>query len=249
MTARFIAAASFALTAFCLPAFAQSRIVPAQPIAFEPVNLRMTVDSCMFAPATVQVRAVGSTLKVTQQPNACFAAGTPEVVDVRLGSLATGDYRVEVYNGSGDGAATETLALQVLGRVGIAVFPPPVRPLTDYTGMWWTPTESGWGLSLHQSPADVLFGAWFVYGASGQPEWYSLQGGQWTSATRWTGTIYRTTGPYFGTLTYDPRLVVVTPVGTATLDFTQVPGDEGHARFSYSIGNFAIAKVISRAPQ
>jgi hypothetical protein len=246
---RFIPAAAFAMAVFSAASFAQSRIVPAAPTAFEPVNLRMTVDSCAFSPSTVHVNAAGSTLKVTQQPNACLVAGPPEVVDVRLGSLAPGDYRVEVYSGNAEGPAAETLAFQVRGRVEIAIFPPPPHPITDYTGLWWTPAESGWGLSLHQSAADVLVGAWFVYGATNQPEWFTLQGGHWTSATRWTGSIYRTTGPYFAGPAYDPRLVLVQPAGTATLEFKQLPGDEGHGRFSYTIDGAMTTKVISRAPQ
>ncbi|MGZ5032199.1 MAG: hypothetical protein ACXWAC_03290 [Usitatibacter sp.] len=240
---------ALALAILCAPSFAASRIVPAEPTAFEPVNLQMTVDSCAFVPSTVRVQAVGSTLKLTQQPNACFAPGEPEVVDVRLGSLAPGDYRVEVYfTGTADTPAAETLAFQVRTRPQIDIFPPPPHPLTDYTAMWWNPAESGWGLSLHQSAADALFGAWFIYDAAGQPEWYTLQSGRWTSATRWTGLIYRTTGPYFADPDYDPRRVLVLPVGAATLDFKQTPGDLGRARFTYTINGNTITKILVRAP-
>jgi hypothetical protein len=242
-----IAAASFALAATCaLPATA-ARIVPADPVAFQPVNLRMTVDSCAFVPGTVRVAAVGATLKVTQQMNNCLVAGTPEVVDVRLGTLAEGDYRVELYaSPSTDVAPIETLAFRVHGRVEIAVFPPPPRPLTDYSGLWWNPAEGGWGLSLHQSPFDVLFGSWYVYNASNQPEWYTVQGGQWTSATRWSGTIYRNTGPFFAGPGYDPRLVLVQAAGNAVLEFKQLPGQEDRATFTYTIDNVTTTKSVSR---
>ena len=238
-----------ALAAFAapLPALA-SEIVPAQPIAFELVNLRMTVDSCTFEPSTVRVRADGAVLRVTQHLNNCLQPGEPEVVDVRLGALAPGQYRVEVF-ASQDAARepVESLAFEVRERIEVAVFPPPTRPLTDYTGMWWNPLESGWGLSLHQSAAsDAMFGAWFVYGASGAPEWYTLQGGQWTGATRWTGPIYRTSGPFFAGPDYDPRLVLVQAAGTAVLDFRQAPGEEGRARFTYTIGGVTTTKVVTR---
>src|SRR3954470_16338549 len=131
-----LAAATFALAALP-PAFA-STIQPAQPSAFDPVNLRMTVDSCAFSPSTVQVTAAGDTLKVTQSLNACLVPGTPQVVDVRLGTLAPGDYRVEVYaTARADGAPAETLRFSVLPRAEAAVFPPTPRPLTDYGGMWF----------------------------------------------------------------------------------------------------------------
>jgi hypothetical protein len=241
------AATTFVL-AVALPfAAAASRIVPADPIAFQPVNLRMTVDSCAFVPGTVRVAAAGGVLRVTQQLNNCLVAGTPEVVDVRLGSLAPGDYRVEVYaTQSTDGAPIETLSFRVMSRVEIAVFPPPPRPLTDYTGLWWNPAEGGWGLSLHQSANDTLFGSWYVYGANGQPEWFTIQGGGWTSGTRWAGTIYRNTGPFFAGPGYDPRLVLTQAAGNAVLEFKQLPGAEDRATFTYTINGATTAKTISR---
>lgn len=244
-----LAAATFALAAAASVAAAQSRIVPAIPTAFELVNLRMTVDSCAFVPATVGVRAAGNVLKVSHQPNACFAPGEPQVMDVRLGALPAGDYRVEVFaSRDTDGPPAETLSFSVLPPVEIAVFPPPPRPLTDYTGLWWNPQESGWGLALHQSPLHAVFGAWFVYGANGQPQWYTLQQGQWLDATTWRGAIYRTTGPSFAGPDYDPRLVLVQAAGMATLDFRHRAGDEGRARFTYTLDGVTTTRVITRMP-
>lgn len=245
----FVMAAATCALAAALPAVAASRIVPAQPTAFEPVNLRMTVDSCTFNPATVRVRAAMNVLAVTQQLNACLLPGTPQTVDVGLGSLVSGDYRVEVYaNPDGEAAGTpiETLAFSVREPVEIAVFPPPPRPLTEYSGLWWNPLESGWGLALHQSALRSLFGGWFVYGPGGEPVWYTLQGGQWTDSTTWRGAIYRTTGPSFAGPDYDPRLVLVQAAGTATLDFRIREGEEGRARFTYTLGGVTTTKTISR---
>lgn len=241
-----MAAATFALAA-AIPAIAASRIVPAQPTAFEMVNLRMTVDSCAFNPSTVRVRASMNTLTLTQRPNACLVAGTPEIVDVRLGALAAGDYRVEVFaSPTPEGSPAATLAFTVHEPIEVAVFPPPPRPLTDYSGLWWNPLESGWGLSLHQGALHSVFGAWFVYNSGGQPEWYTLQGGQWIDATTWRGAIYRTTGPSFAGPDYDPRLVLVQAAGTATLDFAIREGEEGRARFTYTLGGVTATKVIER---
>lgn len=241
-----LASATFALAA-ALPVHAQSRIEPASPTAFATVNLRTTVDSCAFAPSTVRVRAEGQAIRVTQQPNACLQPGTPRVVDIRLGGFPAGSYAVEVYASTRtDTTPVERLSFEVTEPVETAVFPPPPRPLTDYTGLWWNPLESGWGLSLHQSPMHVVFGAWFVYGANGQPEWYTLQGGQWIDSTTWRGTLYRTTGPFFAGPDYDPRLVLVQAAGSATLDFAIRSGEEGRARFSYTIGGATTTKTISR---
>lgn len=241
-----MAAATFALAA-ALPAAAASRFIPAQPTAFETVNLRMAIDSCAFNPATVRVRSAINTLRVTQTLNACLLPGTPGVADVRLGALPAGDYRVEVYGSNDLGAAPiETLSFQVREPAEVAIFPPPPRPLTDYSGIWWNPQESGWGLSLHQSALHGLFGAWFAYGSGGQPEWFTLQGGQWIDSTTWRGTVYRTTGPFFAGPGYDPRLVLVLAAGTATLDLRHRSGEEGRARFTYTVNGATVTKVIER---
>jgi hypothetical protein len=235
------------LLAFFASAAPAARIVPAEPSAFDAVNLRMTVDSCTFVPGTVHVRAVANVLKLTQQLNACLVAGTPEVVDVRLGTLAPGDYRVEIFaSQSTSGTPMETLAFQVRERAEAAVFPPPPRPLTDYSGLWWNPQESGWGLSLHQGASHAIFGAWFVYGASGAPEWFTLQDGHWTSSTTWTGNVYRTTGPFFGVEPFDSQAVRVFPAGSATLDFRQLPGAEDRARFTYTVNGVGVTRTVGR---
>jgi hypothetical protein len=232
--------------AAALPAGA-ARVIPAEPIAFEPVVLRMTVDGCAFVAQSVRVRAEANVLKVTQHQNNCLVPGPIEIADVRLGTLAVGTYRVEVFGSLDESAPPiETLAFEVRSRPEIAVFPPPARPINDYSGLWWTPAESGWGLSLQQTATDAMFGALFVYGGDREAEWFTLQGGRWESATRWSATVYRTTGPFFASPVFDPRLVLIDAVGSATLDFRQVPGEEGNARFTYDVDGVTVSKVIRR---
>ena len=228
-----------------IAAFAASAIVPAQPTSFQLVNLRIPVDSCAFAPSTVRVKLVSNTFQVTQQINNCFAPGTPQVADVRLGMLPAGHYRVELYGSpSSMVPPIEMLSFQVRDPA-IAVFPAS-SPLTDYSGLWFNPGESGWGLSLHQGPTHAVFGLLFVYDGARQPQWYSLQGGQWTSYTKWTGSVFRTTGPGIANPVFDPALVQYAPSGTISIEFAQPPGEEGRARFTYTIGNATATKVVQR---
>ena len=246
MKTSILRAIALAACAACLSA-AASEIVPPQPVAFEAVNLRMTVDSCTFVPGTVRVSAVANTLRITQQMNQCLQPGPIRVVDVQLGKLAVGQYQVEVYaTPQPTGTPVERLSFEVRERVEIAVFPPPPRPLTDYTGIWWNPNESGWGFSLHQSATHVMFGALYVYNASGEPEWFTMPHGQWIDSTTWTSQIYRTTGPFVALPDFDPRLVLIRPVGSATIDFSQRPGEEGRARLTYTLNGTSITKVITR---
>lgn len=235
--------------AFALPAtaFAASSIDPAQPYAFDPVNLRMTVDSCAFAPEAVNVGVKDHVIEVRTRLNRCLLPGEPRVVDIRVGSLPPGAWRVNLLELDGDVVrVVDAHAFEVRTRPEIAVYPPPPKPLTDYSGHWYRPPESGWGLSLHQSPTHVVFAAWYVYDDSGNPAWYVIQDGRWVDAMRWSGTVIRTSGPPFFAPAFDPARVTRADAGTATFDFTQRPGEEGWASFSYTVDGRSGAKRITR---
>lgn len=233
----FFAFAGLACLAAASPALADSRLVPEQPYAFDPVNLRMTVDSCIFAEDAVTVAYAQGAIEVRLRQNNCLVPGPPRIVDIRLGSLAPGAWRVIVRPANGDIVLppSETIDFQVLERPAIAVFPPPPRPLADHSGQWYRPAESGWGLSFHQSATHVAFAAWYVYDAAGTPIWFTIQQGRWENATRWTGAVYRTSGPPFFAPVFDPAGVSIAPVGQATLDFEQQAGEEGYATFTYGV--------------
>jgi len=212
------------------------------------VILRRTTDACNFNARTVKVTMKENVITVDHEGDDCSPPGAPIVADIQLGALPAGNYRVDVWQYARlSTAPAETLTFQVLDPVQITVFPPPARPLTNYTGLWYNAQESGWGLSLHQGATWVMFGVLFVYDGGNRPEWYSIQGGQWTSSTQWSGTLFRTTGPAFSS-SFDASQVAYSQVGSASLDFTQVPGQEGRARFTYSIGNTSVTKTITRLP-
>jgi len=219
--------------------------VPADPVEFEHVHLRQTVDSCMFEESRVRVALEGRTIIVVQPPNQCLLPGPPEVVDVQLGAFPAGEYRVEVRLGENQ-PPVERIDFTVSGIVTIAIFPPPPRPIANYTGLWWTASESGWGLSLHQGRLFDLFGSLYVYGSGGAPEWYTLQSGRWESSTRWAGEVLRSSGPPWVSSTFNASLVSHADVGNVVLDFTMVPGREDRATFSLTIGGTSITKTITR---
>ena len=227
-------------------ASAASQVVPAQPLPFQVVNVRAVVDSCEFDESSVRVVMTGDTLRVTRAPIACSPPGPPITVDIRLGSFPAGSYRVELYNGPASELPQERLSFDVRGLAEPAVFPPPTRPLTDYTGLWYAPSESGWGISLTQSATHGLFGTWYVYDAANRPEWYTFQEGRWTSFTTWTATAYRTSGSFLGAPAFDPRLVTYASVGTVSFDFAIRAGLETKAQFSYNVNGLSGTKTIER---
>lgn len=226
-------------------AWAQAQVVPADPVQFERVSLRQTVDDCAFDPERVSVSMTGNVISVRQPPRQCFAPGEPAVVDIQLGAFPVGDYRVEIHN-SVDQPADARVDFTVSGLVQIAVVPAPPLPLDNYSGIWWKSSESGWGLSLHQGKLNTLVGSVYVFDQGQEPEWYSLGSGQWLSSTRWMGELFRSNGPAWSAPSYDGALVKHTAVGTVTLDFGMLPGTEDTARLSYTIGNITVVKTISR---
>src|SRR6185437_12906793 len=103
-----------------------------------------------------------------------------------------------------------------------------IPPAVDYTDLWFNPNESGWGMAMsHQF--GVMFLAWFVYDASGNPTWY-VASNCLVSGSSCSGPLYRTTGPAFGP-TFNPAAVQAFQVGTVSLNFA----DPNSAVLSYTV--------------
>jgi len=113
-------------------------------------------------------------------------------------------------------------------------------PTQNYSDMWWNPAESGWGLSLTQHNA-TIFGAWYIYDASGRAVWLVMPGGQWMSGTIFAGDLYSVTGPD-PRGAFDPAQVVRTRAGSATLAFSGID----RATLSYQVQGATGTKEIQR---
>ena len=114
---------------------------------------------------------------------------------------------------------------------------------TNYQDIWWAApsgVESGWGINLtHQS--DTIFATWFTYQTDGAQMWLVISASKVAAGT-YTGNVYRTTGPPFNAVPFNPSSVVETVVGTATFAFSD--GNDG--TFSYSIYGVSQTKAITR---
>jgi hypothetical protein len=111
---------------------------------------------------------------------------------------------------------------------------------TDQSDLWWIPAESGWGMQLVQR-GSVIFATLFVYGTSGAPTWYTATL-DYISNLTWTGDLYASTGPYFGTVPFNPANVMLTKVGTMTWAAPTV--DAG--TLNYVVNGVAITKDVVR---
>lgn len=116
------------------------------------------------------------------------------------------------------------------------------QPSFNYADMWWTSTESGWGISLVQHPSNIIFAAWFTYDDFGIPMWYvapaCLLVGDYCF-----GTLYETTGSPFSQ-PFNPSAVTVRPVGTLSLTFSSY----GNASMRYNVRGVIRTKSITRQP-
>lgn len=117
-------------------------------------------------------------------------------------------------------------------------------PTANHTGPWYKPTESGWGLTWYDNYPNnnAFFGLFFIYGATGQPDWYEFAG-DWTASDVHSGNLRKNTGPVFGT-TFDPGQVVKTPVGTYTLTFTSATT----ATLTFTVGGITRTNVAVIRP-
>jgi hypothetical protein len=111
---------------------------------------------------------------------------------------------------------------------------------TDQSDLYYIVAESGWGIQLVQR-GSVIFATMFVYGPAGAATWYVATMNS-TDATTWTGDLYATTGPYFGTVPFNPANVVATKVGTMTWTPTSVTT----GTLMYDVNGVGIVKSVVR---
>lgn len=114
---------------------------------------------------------------------------------------------------------------------------------TNYQDLWWNSpsgSEFGWGINLAQQGARI-FATWFTYDHDHTPMWLVATMLNTAPAT-YTGTLFRTTGPAFNAVPFNPARIVATSVGTAALTFT----DGNTATFSYTVNGVRQTKPVTR---
>jgi len=114
--------------------------------------------------------------------------------------------------------------------------------VANYEGLWWNApagSESGWGINFaHQG--DVIFATWFTYDAAGKGWWLVMTAPK-TAPNTYSGTLYKTTGPAFNAVPFNPMQVTPTQVGTGTLSFS----DANNATFAYTVNGISQTKNIT----
>ncbi len=111
---------------------------------------------------------------------------------------------------------------------------------TDQSDLYYVPTESGWGVQLVQR-GSVIFATMFVFGPDGATTWY-VATLNFVSGSTWTGDLYTGTGPYFGTVPFNPANVVARKAGTMTWAAQTL----GTGTLSYVADGVAVTKNVIR---
>jgi hypothetical protein len=208
----------------------------------------------MTAQRTLDGRYVGTLVQTTGPP---FDAGVFRPERVRTFAVGTGSLAFDAGgNGTFAFAVNGVTRTRPIVRLAFGLLPActfalenDIRVAYNYQDQWWAApsgSEPGWGLSLaHQG--DTIFATWFTYDVDGSPLWLSVTAPK-TAAGTYAGTLYRTSGPPFDAVVFDPSRVTAVAVGTATLTFAN--GNE--ATFSWSVegvtGKSAITRQIFEAP-
>ncbi len=112
-------------------------------------------------------------------------------------------------------------------------------PPTHVTGMWWNPSESGWGITFTQQ-ANIIFVALYTYDSTGTARWYVVSSCL-VSGDGCTGDFYSVQGGSAPTVPWNPTLMP-TKVGVFTAKFTDV----NNGSIAYSINGVNGAKQITR---
>lgn len=133
---------------------------------------------------------------------------------------------------------------EVLAAVAAAwlwAFPAAASNVTDH---WYSPAESGWGLSVTQQE-DIAFIVMFVYDRTGAPTWFAgsaqRYGRDMQGNPGFAGQLYRTSGPWFGA-PFDPAKLTTAPAGSVTFEANGIDS----AILAYSIDGVAVTKTVQR---
>src|SRR5690606_1690932 len=127
---------------------------------------------------------------------------------------------VAALSGDGTSVVLQTAAANLVpgasaGSTGVVQRPNPLLPALR-SGIWWIPSESGWGLFVFEQ-GGVLAAAWYTYDQDGEPTWFVSPALE-ASAGRYTGQVLRCTGTPFDRIGNSAN-AVETVLGNASLQF------------------------------
>ena len=229
-----ISAISLMVTISCglaqaqLPPSGTTALLPANPTSADNLKLSMKDRTCgginPYKPDdTYSVSMSQNNITVTLGETTgsivplCPPSGPREEFDI--GRLPAGNFTLSVYNSNFGTSPDGFIILNspfTVTDARVLKTAPYVR--LDYSGHWWDPNDSGWGLFIWQDARDNILAAWFTYTPDGKPIWYVFQPTWETNVATATANLqqtFRAPGP----TSPPPTMTGYFPVGTAKLDF------------------------------
>jgi hypothetical protein len=112
----------------------------------------------------------------------------------------------------------------------------------DYTDIWWTPGEGGWGMNVIQSE-NFLFVTFFIYGVDHKPTWYTADLSL-DNTGAYSGSLYANTGTYYA-LPWNTGDATEQQVGTAS--FRPSTSNAYQATMTYVVNGIGtVVKSVER---
>lgn len=232
-------------------------LMPAKPTSADNLKLslvRACSDIVPYKANAYQVGMAQNNITVTRGElqaggfaGVCLPAPRDEI---DLGRLPAGNYTLTVINAaSGLNTPSKAEYLNVPFTVTDArqlKAAPFVR--LDYSGHWWDPNDSGWGLFIWHDARDNVLAALFTYGADGKPIWYVFQP-TWRTFAATNLAILQQTSRSSGSTVPPPNPTNYSVAGTASLDFTQLgtatnfPAETGKLTYTLTGGATTVRNI------
>lgn len=165
--------------------------------------------------------------------------------EIDLGRLPAGSYTFTVI----EAASGSTPSREIFSNLSFTVTDaraaktaPYVR--LDYSGHWWDPNDSGWGLFIWHDARDNVLAAWFTYTPDGKPMWYVFQPGWQTSSATRDADLMQTIRPPGATSPPPTAPTSIVIAGKASLDFTNFGTvDEGKLTYTFTGGPTLVRNI------
>ena len=133
-----------------------------------------------------------------------------------------------------------SLSATQLQAIESALAPAAASSSSNYTGNWWNPGESGWGIYVNHQ-GNIAFATLFTYDGNGRPMWAMMSGLLQADGRTYAGDLQQVTGPPFNAQPFTPITGAnVFRVGTMSLTFSS----ERSATLSYTYQGIAVSKAI-----
>lgn len=185
---------------------------PSHPTAAEPIFVQYNPGSAYYGgnvvdAAKTRIVFEGHRILVEMrvvEPFTCHPiVGVPQGFSaIELGKLPPGEYQIEArfINLPLDACPDvdeELMEAQASFTVEPLDVSDPLRPLADFSGVWWDPLQPGAAVMAQQQADGKLSVGWLTHKPDGSQVWYVLLDGRWTAPNEYSGVLGRTRdGPH-----------------------------------------------------